>query len=175
MRHRRWLPIYAPLMVLAALSFWLSPLEDLLPPPAYSAVLLEARYSRPQDEDTEAFKLDAQRIEYAAGEALLYDLQLSQSLDNGRLLLKGDHGTAMRGEEAQRRVLIYDVHGHIENGGRRLTLVAEEVVYNTDEGVLLGRRAHIKDAVGDLRGDQFWWNPEGGIKMEGNVKSVYQR
>ncbi len=173
MSHRRWLPIYAPLAILAALSFWLSPLEELLPPPAYSAVLFDAHYSRPQD--MEAFKLDARRIEYVAGEASLYDLQLSQQLENGRMVLKGERGTAMRGEQAQRRVFIYDVNGHIESAGRRLTLRAEEVVYDTDEGVLFGRQAHIQDALGDLRGDQFWWNPEGGIKMEGNVKSVYQR
>ena len=74
-------PVYAPLFVLAVASFGLSPSEEIAPPPDYTILLHDARYTgaSPAGE----LKLSAGRIEYDDGTARLFSLQLSQQTAAG--------------------------------------------------------------------------------------------
>ena len=167
-------PVYAPLFVLAVASFGLSPREEIAPPPDYTILLHDARYTgaSPAGE----LKLSAGRIEYDDGTARLFSLQLSQqTAAGGRVVLHGESGEAKRGEGAARQFKINAVRGEITNGGRLLTLRAESVFYDTADGGLSGISPRIAGDGGELRGDRFAWSAKDGWRLEGNVKSVYWR
>lgn len=171
---RAFFPVYAPLLALAAASFWLSPEWERAPPPDYSVALHDARYTR-AGADGE-LHLSAGRMEYDGGVARLFALELSRrTADGGRVVLHGESGEAVRGEGGARQFTIENVRGEIEGGGRLLTLRAESVFYDTADGGLSGISPRISGGGGELRGDRFVWRAESGWKVEGDVESIYRR
>ena len=169
MNLRRWLPIYAPLLFLAAISFWLSPPDINPSPPDYTVALQSVQYSRPQPDG--ALQLVAKRIEYAEDGARLFNVQLSHMQNDNKTVLAGVRGTAHRNHLHQ-QIALQQVRGTIKNGAQLLTLHADSIVYDT-AGEFSGQQAHIVGNGGHLRGDTFLWNADGGLKLEGNVESVY--
>ena len=177
MRFLRWfLPVYAPLLALAAASFWLSPGSEIAPPPDYAAALHDARYTRAESGGV-VLHLSAGRVEYDDGAAALFTLQLSRAAeDGGRIALRGERGQAQSGESGARQIAIENVYGEIAGGGKLLTLRADSVLYDFADGGLSGVLPRISGGGGlSLRGEEFAYRADSGWKIKGNVQGVYQR
>ena len=169
----RLLPVYAPLLFLAAMLFWLAPPKEEPFTPSYTIAIDQARYTRVEDDGN--FLVVAERIEQKTSDAAqLLGVEVTQENKNGRLVLRGARGEAIR-QESGAMLTIQEANGVIESNGRRLTLSADNVLYDADSGKLSGGQSHIVFANGDLRADGFLWDPNMGLKARGNVKSVYQR
>ncbi len=170
---RRWLPIYAPLLLLAAASFQLPQ-----PPPQspqYLAAFEGARYWRGGDGG--GLTISAARMEQKTADKIdLFDLRMSQIFGGGGgIVLSGARGAAVRRGGSGGRLEIADAHGSVKNAGQTFNIRAEEIYYDIDGGGLSGRRPEISGESLNLRGDKFAWSIGGGLKVEGNVESFYQR
>lgn len=168
--------VYLSLSALAVASFWLSPDEEHAPPPNYSVALHSAEYARAgvAGTDQRGLRLSAERIEYHGEAARLFQLRFWQQTADGSVELHGVRGNVTLGEAAARQFEIEEVSGEITGGGRRLLLQADNVSYDTASGEFRGEQPRMSDRNALLRGGSFTWHPETGLRLEGDVRSVYQ-
>ena len=170
----RWLPVYAPLSLLAAGSFQLP--ESPPPSPAYLAAFEGAQYWSGGAAEDGVLQISAARMEQRNAEVIdMFDLRMSQARGSGGVVLEGARGEARRRGGGKRRLQIANAGGEIKSAGQSFSIRAEEIFYDADTAALSGSRPEISGVSVRLRGDKFMWGADGVLKVEGNVESVYGR
>ncbi|MGI9306774.1 MAG: hypothetical protein ACR2P5_05655, partial [Gammaproteobacteria bacterium] len=106
----------------------------------------------------------------------LSDMRLWQTRGESGIILEGESGQARRGgENGEGRLEINEARGTLSNAGQTLNIKADEIFYDIRAVALSGRKPEISGESLHLRGDEFSWSAEGGLKVEGNVESSYRR
>lgn len=174
---RQWLltqaMVYFPSLIfcaLAAVAFYLSPDEDLLPPPLLETQAINANLSRISAAGDRLFLRAARLTQRADGVVDLERLRTRTLHGNGEVVLNGSSGFL---NAAGERLIIESASGEIKGERVLATLSLQTAAYDLRANALSGEMLRWRQQGGVFSGDSFVLDGDGRVVLTGRVRAVF--